>query len=154
MRGPFLPPEDESPGYLATPDSPTLVAHPAFKQLGTAVSKHARLIAQSPLKAPFVGRSGDGTLLFNSIHIVRPSTSRVYCSCFYRMSPLKKGGAVSSRRLGMNPQAIWLRRINPASRQLETEAINNTGIGLWSPLKARFMGRSFIALAFMPGHRW
>ena len=61
---------------------------------------------------------------------------------------------VLSFRLGMNPQAIWLRRINPAFKQLETVISKHARLVAKSPLKAPFMGRSSLALAFMPGPRW
>ena len=53
-------------------------------------------------------------------------------------------------RLGMNPQATWLRRINPAFKQLGALVIKYIRLVSKSALKAPFMGRSFVALAFMP----
>ena len=57
-------------------------------------------------------------------------------------SPEKWGGTVSSFRLGMNPQAIWLRRTNPAFKQLEAVVSKHARLVAKSPLKAPFMGRS------------
>ena len=44
----------------------------------------------------------------------------------YKKSPRKKGVVVLPHRLGMNPQATWLRRINPASNRLDVVVIKHT----------------------------
>ena len=56
---------------------------------------------------------------------------------------LKKRGAVSSLRLGMNPQAVWLPRVNPAFKKRGVIVIKRMNLILRSALKAPFMGRSF-----------
>ena len=63
-------------------------------------------------------------------------------------SPEKRGCTVSAVRLGMNPQAAWLRRINPAFKQLGAVVSKHARLVARSPLKAPFMGRSSVALAF------
>ena len=60
----------------------------------------------------------------------------------------RKRGAVSSLRLGMNPQAIWQCRIYPAFEQLEVIVIKDIRLILRNRPKAPFMGRSSLALAF------
>ncbi len=68
-----------------------------------------------------------------------------------QMSPLKERSAVSCLRMGMNPHATWLRRMNPAFKQLKAIAAQPIRLISESPLKAPFMGHSSLALAFMPG---
>jgi len=66
-------------------------------------------------------------------------------------SPEKGAVVVLPHRLGVYPQAAWLRRTNPAFKQLDAVVIKHTGLMSRTPLKAPFMGRSFVALAF-PEH--
>ena len=79
--------------------------NPAFKQLETVVSKLARLEAKSPLKAPFMGRSGDGNVPFCSRLL-----SLITCHLLLGMAHLTKEGAarprciIGSRALGAKPK--------------------------------------------------